>query len=132
MNQRKALLGPFVFLFLFACSTSLTIDELQLLKQKLDFDIRALNEDGLFGPEDGLVALDYEFCIPNKDSLKIEIKSIDPTIKLLPNSNGRINCEENSILCIGNTHQENYQQVLVSLARLEYISVIRQTFYELH
>ena len=47
--------------------------------EKIRFDLEILNEDGLYGPADGLRALDYEFCIPADDTARDEVTSIDPS-----------------------------------------------------
>ena len=46
-----------------------TKDTNQTMSNKISFDLAALNEDGLYGPPDGLRALDYEFCIPAQEAL---------------------------------------------------------------
>ncbi len=59
----------------------------QNMSSKITFDINTINEDGLYGPPDGLRALDYEFCIPATAAASAEVRRIDPTyrfIKTLP------------------------------------------------
>ncbi|MCK5191008.1 MAG: hypothetical protein KAR12_13230, partial [Methylococcales bacterium] len=34
---------------------------------KIEFDITKLNQQGLYGPADGLRSLSYEFCIPAEE-----------------------------------------------------------------
>ena len=55
----------------------LTSEELQ----KIRFDLSQLDEQGLRGPQDGKVALDYEFCIPREEQYRKEVESIDPSLK---------------------------------------------------
>lgn len=98
-------------------------------EQKIIFDLNILNEQGLYGPPDGLRILDYKFCIPKNEKYKIEIASIDSTIKFYDGT-GFNNCSKEEILCIGNTHQKNFRQVLIKLASLNYIKIIEQMNWE--
>ena len=97
---------------------------------KIHFDLTMLNDEGLYGAPDGLQALSYEFCIPAEEQLVAEIQSIDSTIIIYKNAPGRIGCSEGEYLCIGNTHQKNYSEVLRKLVGLEYIRKIEQSFFE--
>lgn len=97
---------------------------------KITFDLEQLNENGLAGPPDGLRALSYEFCIPGDPEHIEEVRSIDPTIQLLPGGRGRVGCTAERILCIGSTHQPDFRGVLLRLAALPYIERIDQTFFE--
>jgi hypothetical protein len=97
---------------------------------KISFDLEALNEEGLFGSPDGLVSLDYRFCIPLDDELKNEVSQIDSTINFHPGTGSADSCSKDEYLCIGNTHQKNYREVLIKLATLEYVDRIDQMFWE--
>lgn len=97
---------------------------------KIKFDLEQFDEDGLYGPPDGKQALSYEFCIPAKEEYADEVQSIDPTLTVHPTLPGRIGCTDNEYLCLGNTHQKNYREVLFNLARLDYIEKIEQSFFE--
>ena len=97
--------------------------------QKIRFDFSQLDEQGLRGPQDGKVALDYEFCIPREEKYRKEVESIDPSLKL-HTARGRIGCGRGQYLCLGNTHQENYREVLYRLAQLSYVERIEQAFFE--
>lgn len=97
--------------------------------QKIRFDLSELDENGLLGPEDGKVALDYEFCIPRREEYRKEAESIDPSLKV-QEASGRIGCGKEEYLCLGNTHQENYKEILYRLAQLEYVERIERAFFE--
>ncbi|MCB0586424.1 MAG: hypothetical protein KDD06_14025 [Phaeodactylibacter sp.] len=121
----------FLFTFsvtFFSCNSSRlqpTAEEMQ----KIRFDLSQLDENGLLGPENGKVALDYEFCIPQKGQYRQEVERIDPSLKI-QTAKGRIGCSRDQYLCLGNTHQKNYKEVLYRLARLSYIERIERTFFE--
>jgi len=76
---------------------------------KVELDLTALDEAGLRGPPDGKVAVAYEFAIPDTATHRAEIAAIDPTVQFMPGSRGRIGAGEGQCLCIGSTHQDNYQ-----------------------
>ena len=94
---------------------------------KIQFDLSTLNDDGLQGPPDGLRSLSYEFCIPA--SKRAEVAKLDPTIGF-SESPGRIGCTQGQLLCIGNTHQPRFREVLFELASLSYVTEIREVFFE--
>ncbi len=98
-------------------------------RQKIPFVLSQLDEDGLYGPEGGKVALDYEFCIPKEEKYLQEARKIDPSLKV-QSSRGRIGCGKDQYLCLGNTHQKNYRDILYGLARLPYVERIEQAFFE--
>ncbi len=97
--------------------------------EKIEFDLSQIDEQGLIGPDDGKVIVDYEFCVPEGEKYADEVMAIDPTLQA-PLSNGRINCGEGYMLFIGNTHQKNWEEVLMKLARLEYVEEIRRVMWE--
>ena len=99
-------------------------------RSKITFDLEHLNEQGLYGPPDGLRALHYEFCIPADPGLEAQVRRIDPTIQIFTTSPGRIGCTEEEYLCIGNTHQPNFKAVLLNLAKLPQVKRIDQAFFE--
>jgi hypothetical protein len=98
--------------------------------QKVTFDMSRLDNNGLLGPPNGNRALSYEFCIPNTEEHKAEVKSIDSIVQFMPGSPGRIRCDKNECLCIGSTHQKNFKRVLKNLADLEYVKLINESFFE--
>ena len=99
-------------------------------ENKIGFDLSRLDADGLQGPPDGLRALHYEFCIPAQPEFIEEVTRIDTTLVVHPDAKGRIRCEADEFLCLGNTHQPAYAEVLTSLAQLPYIRVIEESFFE--
>lgn len=98
--------------------------------QKVTFDLKQLDDDGLLGPPDGRRSLSYEYCIPDTPQCKAEVKSIDPTAKFMLGSSGRIGCVKGECLCIGSTHQKNFRQVLRSLGELRYVKRIDECLSE--
>jgi len=98
-------------------------------KKTVELDLTRLDKDGLRGPPDGKVAVSYEFCIPNTDTCKAEVKAIDPTIQLMPGSRGRIGASKDECLCIGTTRKD-YRDVLNRLAKLQYIKRIIECHFE--
>ena len=99
-------------------------------RRKIMFDLSAIRDDGLRGPDDGLVAVSYEFCVPAAEKHYAEVRRIDTTVKISAGSRGRIRCTATQALCIGSTHQPNHRQVLERLAALSYVSEIRECFFE--
>jgi hypothetical protein len=102
----------------------------EAVSRKIRLDLASLNQDGLYGPPDGLRALSYEFCIPARQELAAEVRGIDPTIQVFPNSRGRIGCSNDQYLCIGSTHQPGFRVVLARLAKLDYVARIDPSFAE--
>jgi hypothetical protein len=97
---------------------------------KITFDLSRLDKNGLLGPPNGKRALSYEFCIPNTEEHKAEVKRIDSTAQFMPGSPGRIRCDKNECLCVGSTHQKDFKGVLKNLADLEYVKRINESFFE--
>ena len=98
--------------------------------RKVEVDLTQLDAEGLRGPADGKVAVSYEFCIPNTDEGKAQVKAIDPTVQFMPGSRGRIGAGKQECLCVGSTHQKNFRQVLEALARLSYVRRIIECHFE--
>ena len=96
---------------------------------KIRFDLTDLDAAGLYGPPDGLRALSYEFCIPDRPDSLAEVRAIDASVRA-QRSPGRIGCVHGELLCIGNTHQPEYRAVLEALARLPYVARIEQAHFE--
>jgi hypothetical protein len=96
----------------------------------IGLDLSRLDEAGLYGPPDGLRALDYEFCIPDGDAFRVQVASIDSSARFFPGSRGRIGCTAGQILAIGSTHQPGFREVLGRLAALPFVERIEQAFFE--
>lgn len=84
----------------------------------IEIDLDALDADGLRGPADGKVAVDYEFKIPDTSEARARVRAIDATVEFLPGSRGRVGAGEGECLCVGSTHRPDYRAVLAALARL--------------
>ncbi|MCC7332398.1 MAG: hypothetical protein IT232_07305 [Flavobacteriales bacterium] len=126
-----------VFLFLlffvfFSCTSTKTNNNLgkeNCNLNKIKIKLSEFDENGLIGDEDGKVALEYEFCVPNNNEVLNEIKEIDSGIKPVKGK-GRTKCSENSILLIGNSHQKDIKKILCKLSQLEYITEINPVYWE--
>lgn len=97
---------------------------------KIQFSLNSIREDGLRGPSDGLTSVAYEFCVPTNETTYEEIRRIDPSVKFHKGSPGRIGCSEQETLCIGETHQSDWKEKLLSLSALPYIDEIRECYFE--
>lgn len=96
---------------------------------KIEFDLGALDANGLSGPPDGKVSVAYEFAIPDTEACRAEVLAIDPSIQL-SKSRGRIGATEEQCLCIGETHQPNSIEILHRLAELPYVDRIARCWFE--
>jgi heat shock protein HslJ len=94
------------------------------------FDLGRLNADGLQGPPDGLRALHYEYCIPDRPEAIQAVTAIDPTLQIQGGSPGRVGCGAGELLCLGHTHQTDHRAVLERLAALAFVAEIREAFFE--
>ena len=92
---------------------------------KIHFELSEFNDDGLYGPPEGLRAAMYEFCIPARTDLAAEVASTDPTVQIYAGSPGRIGCSRDEYICIGSTGQRGFQEVLGNLAQIDYVSRIQ-------
>ena len=99
----------------------------QEILQKIEFDYRAVDDNGLINGE---VALDYEFCIPKDDKKVQEIRSIVPDVLMPRRAKGRIKCSEEEWLCIVTTNDNTWKDKLYRLASLNYVKRIIPTHYE--
>jgi len=98
--------------------------------KKIEFDVTKLNQQGLYGPADGLRSLSYEFCIPAEERFVSTILNIDPEIKIYRQSPGRIGCTQAEYLCMGDTYNKPYQKNFNDLANLSFIKRIIQSVFE--
>lgn len=122
-------LPVFLSIFLFCACKTHQAKENPAAWKKIRLDFKNLDAEGLSGKQDGKVALNYEFCIPDDPKKWKEVRRIDPSVTR-QRSRGRIGCTEHQWLVIGSTHQKNYQRVLYQLACLPYVERIEQTFWE--
>jgi len=98
--------------------------------KKVKINFRQLDAEGLSGPANGKVATHYEFCIPKDEKKWSQVQKIDPSAQRQMGSKGRIACNNQQWLILGNTHQKQYLRVLYDLASLSYISSIEETVFE--
>ena len=89
-----------------------------------------ISSEGLIGPPNGLRSLSYEFCIPQTQAAIRDLRLIDPTIQYYRQSPGRIGCDETEYLCIGETHNPRWKEILEAIANLPYVEKIQQSFAE--
>jgi heat shock protein HslJ len=99
-------------------------------ESKIRFDLDRLDADGLQGPPDGLRALHYEYCIPDRPEAIREVTAIDPTLQIQRGSPGRVGCGAGELLCFGISHQPGYRAVLERLAALPFVAEIHEAFFE--
>ena len=99
-------------------------------RAKIELDLEALDADGLRGPPDGKVAVDYEFVIPDTPAAREAVTRIDPSVHFFPGSRGRIGAKAGECLCIGSTHQPRHREILLALARLPEIARIIECRHE--
>lgn len=99
-------------------------------RAKIEFDLEALDADGLRGPPDGKVAVDYEFAIPDTAAAREEVSRIDPSVAFMAGSRGRIGAKPGECLCLGSTHQPRHREILLALARLPEIGRIIECHHE--
>lgn len=96
---------------------------------KIKFKLAIFDKNGLTGDENNKVALDYEFCVPNKPEILNTINEIDSSIKPL-HGKGRTKCAENHIVMIGNSYNKDIKKILCNLSQLECITEIKQVYWE--
>jgi len=121
-----------IALLFFTCKTksnSLNKTELKVMGdiEKFDFDINALDKDGLIGPSNGKVSVDYQFCIPKGQEFEKQVLAIDPELKISTNSRA---CSGSQNIAIGNTHKSGHQVILRSLSELDFVKKISRVWYE--
>jgi hypothetical protein len=99
-------------------------------QRKIAFDMSQIRPDGITGPPDGLVSVSYEFCIPGDDELLDRVLAIDPTIKYAREAPGRIGCDKTQYLCMGDTHNPHWKDILRQIAELDFVTRIERTYWE--
>lgn len=98
-------------------------------QQKIRFDLARLDSRGLYGHADGKRSLAYEFCVPDASGRLAAVLDINPALQCTAHSPGRLGCSEAQWLCIGDTHEPGIA-ALKKLAGLEFVSEIRETYFE--
>lgn len=99
-------------------------------RAKVEFDLDALNENGLRGPPDGLRAVSYEFCVPDDEATIAEVRAIDGSFEFQRGSPGRVDCREGRVLVIGETSRAGWRQVLERVASRDDVARIAEYFGE--
>lgn len=135
LNSRQVyqFLGLFIFMLFIqvsepkVLSQNLTTDP---ILNKITFDISQISTDGLIGSSGAKRYLSYEFCIPANKQAVEAIQTIDPTINIYRQSSGRIGCQDSQYLCIGETDNKQWKQILLSIAQLDYVERIDQFWGE--
>lgn len=110
-------------LFLLQCHKYATQDDIN----KIQFNYSTIENNGS-GYEGSLV--DYEFCIPAKESYGKKVLRIEPKANFMEKSKGRSGCTDQEWLVIINNHDANWKNKLFTIASLPFVERIRQTDYE--
>lgn len=100
-----------------------------MLRQKITFDLSRISDVGLVGAKDAQRSLSYEFCIPVNDQTLKAVQAIDPTLQY-SQSPGRIRCQRDQYLVIGDTHKPNWREILTQLVQLDDVQRIDEFFGE--
>ena len=98
--------------------------------EKVEFHWQQLDANGLVGKGSGRRSVDYEFCLPRSELLIARVRQIDPSLSIYEGSPGRIGCRDFEVLCVGNTHQVDWDKVLGRLAAEPAIRRIVRAFFE--
>lgn len=94
---------------------------------KISFDYSSLDANGL---RHGESSVDYEFCIPANEDVLADIQKIEPDVRVLKGSRGRVGCTGMEWLCIINTHDMEWKKKLYAIAALPYVERLAEVFYE--
>lgn len=97
------------------------------MNRKIEFDTSRIDADGL---RNGAVALDYEYCIPATADAESTVRKIDPDVRLMKQSRGRIGCSPTQWLCISTTHHPDWKKRLERIAALSFVERIIETHFE--
>jgi hypothetical protein len=97
---------------------------------KIDFDVNALNDEGLIGDRSGLVIVNYQFCFVKGVENEKAIRDLDPSISINQTPASGARCRSEEALAQGNTHQANHKQILFSLSNLHYVNKIKRVWFE--
>ena len=122
MITKSSLMRSVLVLFIISgCASATVLDSPEIAKQKINFDLAEIDEEGLMGPPDGRVAISYIFYIPLEDSKRKEVAAIDPSVRFFKRE------KENNYQCIGGGGNPG---TIVKLARLPYIKKINRFYGE--
>ena len=105
------------------CHKGVTQDDIN----KIEFNYSAIDNTGL--KHEG-VNVDYEFCIPAKDSYAKKVLHIEPRAQIMQKSKGRSGCSDSEWLCVISNHDDAWKKKLFAIAALPFVERIKETFYE--
>ena len=94
---------------------------------KIQFNYSAIENNGF--RNEG-VSVDYEFCIPAKESYGKKVLRIEPQANIMEKSKGRSGCTDQQWLVVINNHDANWKNKLFAMTSLPFVERIRQTDYE--
>lgn len=127
MKKIILIISTTLALLLVSCSVFKSA-EVKAAEKKMNFEFSQLDKNGLKKGKG--TSLAFEFCVPNEEAKINQIKAIDETIKIYHSSKGRIGCEKNEVLCIGETAEKDYKKILIELTKLPYVKSINESFFE--
>jgi hypothetical protein len=128
-RRPAAVLAPVLMVGLLGMCVAVAGEQARVAGTKIRFDVSVLDDSGRYGPPDGLRALHYEFCIPDRPDTIARVRAIDGSVAT-QHAAGRIGCATGELLCIGTTHQAGFRGVLAALSRLAFVTRIEQAFFE--
>lgn len=94
--------------------------------EKIRFDLKKIDSNGLEGPPAGKREVLYQFCIPNTEALRLEIAELDPTARFESEVAGRAGCTSDEILVHARTGAPNWRGRIGAVAALPYVKSIRR------
>lgn len=97
--------------------------------EKIRFDLKKVDVDGLEGPATDKRAIAYQFCVPNTEDKRLEIAELDPTARFESEVAGRAGCTADEILVHAHTGAANWRGRMEAVAALPYVKSIRRTPY---
>jgi len=95
--------------------------------EKIRFDLKKIDADGLEGPPTGKREIAYQFCVPNTEEKRLEIAELDPTARFESEVAGRAGCTADEILVHARTGAPNWRGRMEAVAALPYVKSIRRT-----
>ena len=97
---------------------------------KIDFDVNALDENGLIGERDSKVIVNYQFCFVKGEENEKAITDLDPSLTIVANPASGARCRSEESLAIGATNQANHKQILFTLSNFTYVNRIKRVWFE--
>lgn len=97
--------------------------------EKIRFDLKKVDVNGLEGPSTDKREIAYQFCVPNTEDKRIEIAELDPTARFESEAAGRAGCTADQILVHARTGAPNWRGRMEAVAALPYVKSIRRTPY---